>query len=103
MGQAFFLVSITLTIPAIVQGYYLFWDLCELWTLHGDNCGQTKEDIEKYPQINVIRDEPIYDITTWFNFTKKKNFPKVEICANYLSGRVISDEIDEYAKYVDCD
>lgn len=34
---------------------------------------------------------------------KKKNFPKVEICANYLSGRFISDEIDEYAKYVDCD
>lgn len=50
--------------------------------------------------MHVIMDEPIYDIITWFNFTKKKKISKVEICA---SGRVISDEIDEYAKYVDCD
>ena len=30
-------------------------------------------------------------------------FPKVEICSYYLSGSVISYEIDEFAKYVDCD
>lgn len=52
--------------------------------------------------MNVIADEPIYDIITWFNFPQKNEiFPKVEICANYLSGRVISYEIDEFAKYVD--
>ena len=35
--------------------------------------------------------------------SRKKNviLPKVEIYSNYLSGSVISDEIDEFAKYVD--
>lgn len=36
-------------------------------------------------------------------FLKHEIFSKVQICAYYLSGRVISDEIDEFAKYVDCD
>lgn len=38
--------------------------------------------------MNVITDEP---------------FRKVEICLNYLSGSVISDKNDKFAKYVDSD
>ena len=34
---------------------------------------------------------------------KDEIFPKVGTCAYYLSGSVISYEIDEFAKYVDCD
>lgn len=35
--------------------------------------------------------------------SRKKNviLPKVKIYANYLSGSVISDESDKFAKYVD--